>query len=83
MIFFIILAIPAFFLEVVVGQYTGLGATEVWKIAPIFKGVGIATLVLNFMVTSYYHVSYFKTEVSHIELSRFSYHGQAFIYSIQ
>ncbi|CAG7826189.1 unnamed protein product, partial [Allacma fusca] len=35
---------PMYFLELSLGQFSSLGQNKVWKISPIFKGVGIAQL---------------------------------------
>jgi hypothetical protein len=30
--------IPAFFMEIIIGQYSGKGPLHVWEVVPIFKG---------------------------------------------
>lgn len=47
--YFIMLAfagLPIFFMEVILGQYGGVGPNKLFEIAPLFKG----TLMLNFNV---------------------------------
>ncbi|OAF67669.1 Sodium-dependent neurotransmitter transporter NTT4 [Intoshia linei] len=48
--------IPLFFLEVSLGQLLREGAYGVWNICPIFKGIGIASLVVVFILDIYYNV---------------------------
>ncbi|CAA9997778.1 unnamed protein product [Nesidiocoris tenuis] len=49
-------AIPLFYMELVLGQYNKLGPISVWKICPIFKGVGVCAVVVAFFVSFYYNV---------------------------
>ncbi|XP_057336654.1 sodium- and chloride-dependent glycine transporter 2-like [Microplitis mediator] len=56
-IMLITMGIPIFYLEVAVGQYTGLGPFEIYKsLAPAFGGVGICTLIVIALVSIYYMV---------------------------
>nr|XP_019956377.1 PREDICTED: sodium- and chloride-dependent GABA transporter ine-like isoform X2 [Paralichthys olivaceus] len=49
--------IPLLFLEFAIGQYTRLGPVHALnKICPLFKGVGLATVVLSFVYSTYYNV---------------------------
>ncbi|KAF5294687.1 hypothetical protein FQA39_LY02819 [Lamprigera yunnana] len=57
LIMVIAMGTPIFLLEVLLGQYTGLGPDQVFaRIAPIFCGVGYCTLVVITIVTIYYMV---------------------------
>jgi len=46
--------IPTFFLELIMGQWSGKGAIQVWCLCPIFQGVGMGTLVISAMINVFY-----------------------------
>ncbi|KAM6965248.1 sodium- and chloride-dependent GABA transporter ine [Aplochiton taeniatus] len=49
--------IPLLFLEFAVGQYTRLGPVHALaKVCPLLKGVGLATVVISFVLCTYYNV---------------------------
>nr|AKN21428.1 slc6a-8 [Schmidtea mediterranea] len=49
-------ALPMFYIELLFGQYMRCGGLTIWKICPLFKGVGYASVLLNFYVALYYNV---------------------------
>lgn len=63
--------IPLFYLESCLGQFSSASCLTVFKIAPLFKGVGYAILVVNFISTCYYVVivsyplSYIYESIAH------------------
>uniref|UniRef100_A0A8C4R0N1 Transporter n=1 Tax=Eptatretus burgeri TaxID=7764 RepID=A0A8C4R0N1_EPTBU len=56
LLFLIVAGIPLFYLELALGQCQRGGATTIWKICPIFKGVGYTVSLLSLCVGFYYHV---------------------------
>ncbi|XP_067931327.1 sodium-dependent dopamine transporter-like [Watersipora subatra] len=48
-------AIPLLFMELLLGQYHKQGAISLWKIVPIFKGVGWTIVTVSFTVSFYYN----------------------------
>lgn len=50
------LGIPIFALEVSLGQFGGQGPVTIWEINPAAKGLGMAAVVLSFIVTIYYDI---------------------------
>ncbi|XP_066255367.1 sodium- and chloride-dependent glycine transporter 1-like [Euwallacea similis] len=56
-IMLILMGTPIFLLELLIGQYSGLGPEKVFKhIAPIFSGLGYCCLTVIFLITIYYMV---------------------------
>ncbi|KAM4616802.1 sodium- and chloride-dependent GABA transporter 1 [Polymixia lowei] len=49
--------IPLLFMEFAIGQYTRLGPVHALaKVCPLLKGVGVATVVISFVLCTYYNV---------------------------
>lgn len=48
--------IPLFYLEVAVGQFMGVAGINAWNICPIFRGIGLSTLIIVFFLNCYYNV---------------------------
>ncbi|XP_055327763.1 sodium-dependent dopamine transporter-like isoform X2 [Paramacrobiotus metropolitanus] len=56
MIFFILGGVPLFYLELALGQYNRKGAVTCWgRLVPLFKGVGLAVVVVSFFVDLFYN----------------------------
>ncbi|KAK2164368.1 hypothetical protein LSH36_65g08008 [Paralvinella palmiformis] len=49
-------AIPLFMMELALGQFHRQGAVSVWRISPIFKGIGICQCLIAYYVAFYYNV---------------------------
>ncbi|VDM70862.1 unnamed protein product [Strongylus vulgaris] len=52
----IIAALPMFFMEIVLGQFSSLAAISVWNVVPLFKGVGVAMVLISALVSVYLNV---------------------------
>ncbi|XP_070554260.1 sodium- and chloride-dependent glycine transporter 1-like [Ptychodera flava] len=48
--------LPLFYLELSVGQFASLGCISIWRMSPIFKGIGYAMVVITGLVCMYYNV---------------------------
>uniref|UniRef100_A0A668AGG5 Transporter n=1 Tax=Myripristis murdjan TaxID=586833 RepID=A0A668AGG5_9TELE len=55
-LFLVIAGMPLFYMELALGQYNREGAATVWKICPIFKGVGYTVILIALYVGFYYNV---------------------------
>ncbi|KAL5021739.1 hypothetical protein ScPMuIL_000894 [Solemya velum] len=49
-------AVPIFFMELSLGQFHREGPINVWKIVPLFKGIGYAACFMAYIVAFYYNV---------------------------
>ena len=49
-------AMPLFYMEVILGQFNRQGPISLWKICPIFKGVGFCAVFIAYYVSFYYNV---------------------------
>ncbi|XP_069757664.1 sodium-dependent noradrenaline transporter isoform X2 [Narcine bancroftii] len=56
LLFLLIAGMPLFYMELALGQYNREGAATVWKICPIFKGVGYTVILIALYVGFYYNV---------------------------
>lgn len=54
MLFFV--GLPLFFLELSFGQYASEGPITIWKIAPLFQGIGYAMFLMTTLVGIYYNM---------------------------
>lgn len=52
----LLLAGPSFVMEVSIGQYLSLGGISVWKLVPIFKGIGYASMTIVTLYNIYFIV---------------------------
>lgn len=57
LIMVLLCGIPLLFMEFTLGQYTHLGPVHAFaKICPLLKGVGLGTVVISFVFSTYYNV---------------------------
>ncbi|OWF50839.1 sodium-dependent noradrenaline transporter-like [Mizuhopecten yessoensis] len=49
-------AIPVFMMELSMGQYTQEGPIRVWKMSPLFRGIGYASCLMAYIVAFYYNL---------------------------
>lgn len=53
----IFIGLPLFYLELYIGQYTGVGPLQAFSnIAPFFSGLGYCTLVVISIISIYYMI---------------------------
>lgn len=56
-IILVVCSIPLLFMELAVGQYTGRGPIgALGQVCPLFKGAGLASVVVSFLMSTYYSV---------------------------
>ncbi|XP_050166197.1 sodium- and chloride-dependent neutral and basic amino acid transporter B(0+) isoform X2 [Myiozetetes cayanensis] len=48
--------LPLFFMECSLGQFASLGPISIWRVLPLFQGVGFTMVVISAFVTVYYNV---------------------------
>ncbi|XP_009088788.3 sodium- and chloride-dependent neutral and basic amino acid transporter B(0+) isoform X1 [Serinus canaria] len=48
--------LPLFFMECSLGQFASLGPVSVWRMLPLFEGVGITMVIISAFVSIYYNV---------------------------
>ncbi|XP_053326061.1 sodium- and chloride-dependent glycine transporter 1 isoform X1 [Spea bombifrons] len=48
--------IPLFFMELSFGQFASQGCLGVWKVSPVFKGIGYGMMVVSTYIGIYYNV---------------------------
>ncbi|XP_053384842.1 sodium- and chloride-dependent glycine transporter 1-like [Mercenaria mercenaria] len=48
--------LPLFYMELSLGQFASLGPITIWKFNPLLKGVGYASVIVNWLIALYYNV---------------------------
>ncbi|KAK2155209.1 hypothetical protein LSH36_246g04045 [Paralvinella palmiformis] len=52
----ILVGFPVLFLEMAFGQFASLGTLTIWRISPLFKGIGFAIIIVMMLINTYYNV---------------------------
>lgn len=56
-LFFLILCgMPLFFAEVTYGQFASLSPITIWRLSPLFKGIGYGMVIISGIVCIYYNI---------------------------
>ncbi|XP_041356847.1 sodium- and chloride-dependent glycine transporter 1-like [Gigantopelta aegis] len=55
-VFLLLCGVPLFFLEISYGQFASLSPISVWKMSPLFKGVGYGMVIISTIVCVYYNI---------------------------
>uniref|UniRef100_A0A1W7RAG3 Transporter n=1 Tax=Hadrurus spadix TaxID=141984 RepID=A0A1W7RAG3_9SCOR len=55
-LFLIICGMPLFYLELSFGQFASLGPVAIWKISPLFTGLGYGMVIISGIVCIYYNI---------------------------
>ncbi|CAG0895647.1 unnamed protein product [Cyprideis torosa] len=55
-LFLVLCGIPLFYLELAFGQFASLGPVSVWRISPLFQGLGYGMVAISTIVCIYYNV---------------------------
>ncbi|KAK6036825.1 Sodium:neurotransmitter symporter family protein [Cooperia oncophora] len=56
LIVLVLAALPMFFMEIVLGQFSSLAAISVWNVVPLFKGVGVAMVLISCVIAIYLNI---------------------------
>ncbi|GAB0181068.1 sodium-dependent proline transporter-like [Grus japonensis] len=55
-IMLLVTGLPLFLMELSLGQYGAAGPITVWKCCPLLKGIGVAMLIMSYLVSLHYNV---------------------------
>ncbi|XP_064646770.1 sodium- and chloride-dependent glycine transporter 1-like isoform X1 [Lineus longissimus] len=55
-IMLLVVGLPLFYMELAFGQFASLGPITIWRINPLFKGLGWATVIVSYVISLYYNV---------------------------
>ncbi|XP_050417113.1 sodium- and chloride-dependent glycine transporter 1 [Patella vulgata] len=54
--FMVIIGMPLLFMEITFGQFASLSPITIWRISPLFKGVGYGMVIISGIVCIYYNI---------------------------
>jgi len=52
----VVCGLPIFFMELAFGQFASLGPIAIWKVCPIFKGIGYSMVLVSLYICIYFAV---------------------------
>ncbi|XP_060076525.1 sodium-dependent proline transporter-like [Ylistrum balloti] len=52
----VICGLPTFFLDLVMGQFSGKTTLHAWEICPLLQGIGAGALIVLFVISTYYNM---------------------------
>lgn len=55
-IMLIVVGLPCFFMELSFGQFASVGPLTIWRVSPLFKGLGISMVMVSLVLSVYYNV---------------------------
>ena len=53
---FFFAGVPLFLSEMSIGQFSSSGAVNVWRLCPLFRGMGFAMVMVSGVVAPYYNM---------------------------
>ncbi|KAK2153810.1 hypothetical protein LSH36_285g03067 [Paralvinella palmiformis] len=55
-LFLFLCGLPLFYMELILGQFSSLSPVSVWKLCPLFKGIGWGMLIVSGILCIYYNI---------------------------
>ncbi|KAI3409917.1 transporter [Globodera pallida] len=55
-VLFLVIALPICFIELSLGQFISLCPLSVWKLSPLFKGIGVSMVFISCIISVYYNI---------------------------
>uniref|UniRef100_A0A1I8HNQ3 Transporter n=1 Tax=Macrostomum lignano TaxID=282301 RepID=A0A1I8HNQ3_9PLAT len=52
----VVVGLPCFFMELSFGQFASVGPLTIWRISPLFKGLGYSMVMVSLVLSVYYNV---------------------------
>ncbi|KAK2168569.1 hypothetical protein LSH36_16g14044 [Paralvinella palmiformis] len=55
-LFLFLCGLPLFYMELILGQFSSLSPVSVWKLCPLFKGIGWSMIIVSGIICIYYNI---------------------------